>query len=103
MTPPPTIRTLACFGRSGTCIPYSEGMRKLVRALPLITALCALSVLSGPALAQQVPGGSGWTPGAGAALDDTYQGFIDQPRPGESVPLGASFVVKGWIVDMAAE
>jgi hypothetical protein len=62
-----------------------------------------LLVSSSPVLAQQVPGGSGWAPGPGAILDNTYQGFIDQPQPGANVPAGAAFHVTGWIVDMAAE
>ncbi|MCA1647777.1 MAG: hypothetical protein LC797_20715 [Chloroflexi bacterium] len=58
-----------------------------------------------PAGAQQVPGGGGWAPATatGAAGDNTYQGFVDQPSNGASVPLGSAFHVSGWFVDSTAE
>jgi len=64
--------------------------------------VCALSVAV-PVQAQEVPGGGGWAPAAGAAGDNTYQGFVDRPADGASFPLGASFHVSGWIVDTLAE
>jgi hypothetical protein len=68
----------------------------------LAAAACALS-LAPPAAAQQVPGADGWSPALGAAGDNTYQGFIDRPGPGASIPLGSLFHVSGWVVDTAAE
>jgi Bacterial Ig domain len=43
-----------------------------------------------------------WTPGPGAAGDSTYDGFIDVPSAGASVPNGG-FTVAGWFVDRAAQ
>jgi hypothetical protein len=76
-------------------------MRRLDRWW-LVVALCALG-LAQPAAAQDVAGGGGWSPVADAAGDNTYQGFIDQPAAGASIPLGSSFRVTGWVVDTAAE
>ena len=79
-------------------------MTNLVRTLArstrwwLAAAVCALS-LAPPVAAQQVPGGGGWSPAAGAAGDNTYQGFIDQPADGATIQLGSTFHVSGWIVD----
>src|ERR1700730_3767731 len=68
----------------------------------LAATVCALSVAP-PVAAQQVPGADGWSPAAGAAGDNTYQGFIDQPSAGASIPLGSLFHVSGWFVDTAAQ
>jgi hypothetical protein len=68
-----------------------------------MVALVVALLLPGQAAAQEVPGGGGWAPAAGAAGDNTYQGFIDQPRPDGTLPAGAAFHVSGWVVDMAAE
>jgi len=59
--------------------------------------------LAAPVRAQEVPGGGGWSPAAGAAGDNTYEGFVDQPSDGASIPLGAAFHVSGWMVDTTAE
>lgn len=67
-----------------------------------LVAVCTLG-LAVPVQAQGVPGGGGWSPMAGAAGDNTYQGFIDKPADGASVPLGSSFHVSGWVVDTTAE
>jgi hypothetical protein len=66
-------------------------------------ACALLFVLPGAAAAQQVPGGGGWAPGPGAAGDNTYQGFIDQPQAGATVSAGAPITVSGWVADTAAE
>jgi hypothetical protein len=42
-----------------------------------------------------------WTAGSGAAGDNTYDGYIDVPTMGASVPSG-SFKVSGWFVDKTA-
>jgi hypothetical protein len=67
-----------------------------------LMAACVLS-LAAPVRAQEVPGGGGWSPAAGAAGDNTYQGFVDRPSDGASIPLGASFHVSGWAVDTTAD
>jgi hypothetical protein len=56
-----------------------------------------------PASAQQIPGGGDWAPAADAAGDNTYEGFIDQPASGASIPVGQPFHVSGWVVDTTAE
>ena len=78
-------------------------MRSPVRVcIALLTALAGLSV--SPAVwAQEVPGGGGWSPAASAAGDNTYQGFIDRPSDGASIPLGSTFHVSGWVVDTSAQ
>jgi hypothetical protein len=68
-----------------------------------LLACVALLGLPSAAVAQEVPGGGGWAPGPGAAGDNTYQGFIDQPPAGASVSAGAPITVSGWVVDTAAE
>jgi hypothetical protein len=85
-------------------------MKNIVRSLApsarwwLAAVTCAYSLsLASAAAAQQVPGAGGWAPAAGAAGDNTYQGFIDQPSGGAAVALGSPFHVSGWIVDTAAE
>src|SRR5258708_2835191 len=45
---------------------------------------------------------SGWSPGPGAALDPTYDGFVDVPANGASVASGG-FTVAGWFVDKTAQ
>jgi len=45
---------------------------------------------------------SGWQPGPGAILDNTYEGFIDVPATGASVST-SGFTVAGWFVDNTAE
>jgi hypothetical protein len=83
-------------------------MQGLIRTLArstrwwLATAALALS-LAPPVAAQEVAGGGGWSPGAGAGGDNTYQGFIDMPSNGASIPLGSPFHVSGWVVDTTAQ
>jgi len=45
---------------------------------------------------------STWTPGPGAAGDNTYAGFIDVPPANTMVPTG-NFQVAGWFVDTTAD
>jgi hypothetical protein len=79
-------------------------MQFLVRSVRWgLMAVCALGLATTPVAAQAVPGGGGWSPGAGATGDNTYMGFVDNPVQGASIPAGASFRVSGWIVDTAAE
>jgi len=72
-------------------------------ALGLAVVMSAVLGWAAPAAAQGVPGGGGWQPGPGAVLDNTYQGFIDQPSAGATVGAGAAFRVAGWVVDTTAE
>ncbi len=77
----------------------------MARNLPcLILALIAFALPFGGAvaLAQSIPGGD-WSPATGAVGDNTYQGFIDEPASGTSIAAGASFQVKGWVVDTMAQ
>jgi hypothetical protein len=67
-----------------------------------LVAVFALSFGASAALAQSLPGAE-WSPAAGAVGDNTYQGFIDQPASGATIAAGASFQVKGWVVDTTAE
>ena len=46
---------------------------------------------------------SGWMPGPGAVLDNTYDGFIDVPTSGATVPGAGQFLVTGWFVDRTAQ
>jgi hypothetical protein len=71
--------------------------RRLV-ALVLVGATAVLSSAA-PVAAQT----SGWQPGPGAILDNTYDGVIDVPSNGATVPGGGSFTVSGWFVDRQAE
>jgi hypothetical protein len=66
----------------------------------MVLALCVSTAAS--AQAQSQPGG-GWSPAAGAAGDNTYVGYIDQPASGANLAAGASFTVSGWVVDTTAE
>ena len=52
-----------------------------------------------PAMAQT----AGWQPGPGAILDNTYDGVVDVPANGATVPSGGSFAVSGWFVDTEAQ
>jgi Bacterial Ig domain len=78
------------------------GWLRLVRG-SMVVALCA-SVLAGTATgqAQSLPGAD-WSPAAGAVGDNTYQGFIDRPSAGASMPAGTAFPVSGWVFDNTAQ
>src|SRR5262245_57954278 len=82
-------------------IPYSGLV--LPRGVSWLLACVALLVLPGVAMAQEVPGAGGWAPGPGAAGDNTYQGFIDQPQAGATVSAGSPITVSGWVADSTAE
>lgn len=43
-----------------------------------------------------------WTPGPNAALEDTYDGYIDVPAMNATVSPGG-FMVSGWVVDKTAD
>jgi hypothetical protein len=61
----------------------------------LVSALSAPSSVAADAF-------STWTPGPGAAGDNTYAGFIDVPPANATVSTG-SFQVAGWFVDTTAQ
>src|SRR5579872_1512736 len=72
------------------------------RALLALSACCALILTAAPPAAAQ-SAGSGWQPGPGAVDDNTYNGFIDTPTGGSTVPGSGSFTVAGWFVDTTAQ
>jgi hypothetical protein len=71
------------------------------RRVSIVVSASAALVLSlvPPAAAQS----SGWQPGPGAILDNTYTGNIDTPTNGASVPGSGTFTVAGWFVDTTAQ
>ena len=73
------------------------------RAVALVVCVACWLSLVQPAAADVVPGSGGWAPAAGAAGDNTIEGFVDQPQAGGSIAVGAPFHVSGWIVDTTAE
>jgi len=70
--------------------------------LPLLSALFAAALIAVPALPVAAQA-SGWQPGPDAVLDSTYDGFIDTPAAGATVPGSGAFTVAGWFVDSTAE
>src|SRR5690242_20097652 len=77
----------------------------MTRPFALFTVLTLLLSLAGttPVAADVIPGAGDWQPAAGAAGDNTYEGFIDQPQAGSTIAAGAPFHVSGWAVDMSAD
>jgi hypothetical protein len=72
---------------------------KLV-ALLSTTAMLVLLTAAVPSASAQ---SGGWNPGPGGILDNTYDGFIDLPHNGDTIPSGGSFSVLGWFVDKTAQ
>src|SRR5262252_4297848 len=70
------------------------------RAALLLGTCLALAVSTAPPVLAQ---SSGWQPGPGAVQDNTYDGFIDQPTNGATVPGSGSFPLSGWFVDTTAQ
>ena len=79
-------------------VPTASARRVLVTAS---AAVALFGTMAAPAAAQQAS--SGWQPGPGAVLDNTYVGFIDQPANGATVPGSGTFPVTGWFVDQTAQ
>jgi hypothetical protein len=75
------------------------GKLRTFGALTLAAALGAL-VLAAPVAADPT---TAWTAGPGASGDDTYDGYIDLPGAGSTVPSGDSTLVGGWIVNTQAQ
>src|SRR3954453_5514382 len=69
------------------------------RFIAILSMMSALLVVVPSAAAQS----AGWQGGPGAVLDNTYDGFIDAPRGGATVPGSGSFAVAGWFVDKTAQ
>jgi hypothetical protein len=71
-----------------------------------IVRLVAPLAVIGAQLVVAVPGASaqsaGWQPGPGAVDVNTYNGFIDVPSGGSTVPGSGSFSVAGWFADTTA-
>jgi hypothetical protein len=71
---------------------------RAARLLPLAAAL-VLASLPTAGLAQT----PGWQPGPDGVLDNTYDGFIDVPTSGATVPGSGGFTVSGWVADTTAQ
>jgi hypothetical protein len=70
------------------------------RIVALLTAVAALLAVAVPAASAQ---SSGWQAGPGAMGDNTYEGFVDTPSSGATVPGSGQFPVMGWFVDTSAQ
>jgi hypothetical protein len=73
---------------------------------PLARSGIALVVVMAMATAAALPAGAqsaGWSPGPGAILDNTYDGYIDTPTSSTALAGGRAFQVAGWFVDKMAE
>jgi hypothetical protein len=75
-----------------------QRMRRSI-VFSVFSAFLTCAVLVVPAAAQA----AGWQGGPGAILDNTYDGFIDVPAAGATVPGSGSFTVAGWFVDRTAQ
>jgi hypothetical protein len=73
---------------------------RLLKVMPLAGCLIALVALAPATASAQT---AGWTAGPGAALSNTYTGFIDSPTSGATVPGSGSFDLNGWFVDTTAQ
>jgi len=73
-------------------------LRDLVSRAAAVS-LVLLLVVAPPVAAQS----AGWTAGPGAVLENTYDGFIDAPSSGATVPGAGQFLVTGWFVDRTAQ
>ncbi len=82
-------------GRSGS---RGGGLGRLAAALMAVGAL-----FGGLATASAQTASSGWQPGPGAVLDNTYDGYVDQPAAGATVAAGAPITISGWFVDRTAQ
>jgi hypothetical protein len=72
----------------------------LLRVVALVSLLGTLVGAAPPLASAQ---SAGWNPGPGAILENTYDGFIDTPANGATVPGSGSFTVSGWFVDKQAQ
>jgi hypothetical protein len=70
------------------------------RMTALVAAAAALLIATAPSATAQ---SAGWQPGPGAVADNSYDGFIDVPRNGDTVSGSGSVTVSGWFVDKTAQ
>jgi hypothetical protein len=76
----------------------------VLSCIPALGASAALLLGAATPVAAQTSGQSpAWTAGPGAALTNTYQGFIDTPTQGATVPTSGTLSVSGWFVDTTAQ
>jgi hypothetical protein len=75
-------------------------MRFVLTRFFVLFSVAAALLATAPAAAAQ---SAGWQPGPGAILDNTYDGYIDAPRAGATVPGSGNFSVAGWFVDKTAQ
>src|SRR5438105_5808057 len=80
------------FGRFGNV--------RLAASFVAVAALVLLGTALAPLAGAQA---AGWQGGPGAILDNTYDGFVDSPSNGGTVPGSGSFLVSGWFVDKQAQ
>jgi Bacterial Ig domain len=73
---------------------------RVVRCAAVLTAASIVLLVAVPSASAQ---SAGWQAGPGAILDNTYDGYIDVPSAGSTVPGGGSFTVAGWFIDKTAE
>jgi Big-like domain-containing protein len=73
--------------------------KAVLKGLSTVAVLAMIAVSVSPAAAQA----AGWQGGPGAILDNTYNGFIDVPSNGSTVPGSGSFTLAGWFVDSQAQ
>jgi hypothetical protein len=82
-------------------------LRKAFSVAPLFGASMALvlGVTSVAAQSTAQPSSSqpAWSAGPGASTSDTYEGFVDSPTQGSSIPGGSTLNVDGWFVDTTAQ
>jgi hypothetical protein len=76
-----------------------QRLRTTSIALLSVAVVLATLIAAAPASADTF---SSWTPGPGAVLDNTYDGYIDIPKMNATVPNGG-FTVAGWFVDKTAQ
>jgi hypothetical protein len=72
----------------------------LPKLVALLSTTIVLLLAAVPSVSAQ---SAGWQPGPGAILDNTYDGFIDAPQTGVTVPGSGNFSVVGWFVDKSAQ
>ncbi len=73
------------------------GFRR-VGVLAVLVAV-ALGLGAAPVSAQT----AGWSPGPNATGENTYDGYIDFPPAGASMPANQGILLNGWVVDKTAQ
>src|SRR5437868_5303022 len=88
------MRQNALAGGVSMRFDFSKAPMLLATCLTLVVALAPVSGLAQTA---------SWQPGPDGVLDNTYDGFIDVPTNGATVPASGPFAVTGWVVDTTAQ